>query len=77
MEIMSGLNHSSIQRLSVWENVSEKFKETFETLEVLMKGQGNFKHYRESVGARKEPVLPYLGTNFSFSFVNIFLTQSS
>lgn len=64
MEIMSGLNHSSIQRLSVWENVSEKYKETFDSLDVLMKAQGNFKNYREALSLRKEPILPYLGLFF-------------
>lgn len=61
MEILSGLNHSAIQRLGFWDNIKEKYKQTFESLEVLMRGQGNYKNYRQLLECRKEPILPYFG----------------
>lgn len=68
MEIMSGLNNSSIQRLKrLWGSISERSRKTFDDLEELMSGQHNFKNYYTEIAKRPLPLLPYFGI-FNLNF---------
>jgi hypothetical protein len=50
MEILGGLNNSSVQRLKkVWELVPEKSRDQFQRLEELMEAKQNYKNYREHI----------------------------
>lgn len=69
---MLGLNHNSIQRLkSLWELVSDKAREQWRQMDILMSPQHNFRHYRRELKQRKQPVLPYFGIYLrDFTFIN-------
>jgi len=61
MEIVSGLNHSSISRLKIaWELVGSKIRERFERLDKVMDPRQNFKGYRDVLPGRKGAVFPYV-----------------
>ncbi len=50
MEVISGLNNSSVQRLkSVWKQLDEKTLQSFEELEELMDVKQNYKTYRDTI----------------------------
>ncbi len=68
----TGLNHNSVQRLKgLWERVSEKAREQWSEMDVLMSPQHNFRHYRRELKKRKAPVLPYFGIYLrDFTFIN-------
>jgi hypothetical protein len=68
----TGLNHNSVQRLKgLWERVSEKVREQWSEMDVLMSPQHNFRHYRRELKKRKAPVLPYFGIYLrDFTFIN-------
>jgi hypothetical protein len=68
----TGLNHNSVQRLKgLWEQISDKAREQWSEMDVLMSPQHNFRHYRHELKKRKAPVLPYFGIYLrDFTFIN-------
>ena len=68
----AGLNHNSVQRLKgLWERISDKAREQWSEMDVLMSPQHNFRHYRHELKKRKLPVLPYFGIYLrDFTFIN-------
>eukprot|EP01103_Thecamoeba_quadrilineata_P013308 TRINITY_DN3658_c0_g1_i2.p1 TRINITY_DN3658_c0_g1~~TRINITY_DN3658_c0_g1_i2.p1 ORF type:complete len:428 (+),score=38.72 TRINITY_DN3658_c0_g1_i2:47-1330(+) len=62
MEILSGINNVSVQRLKkMWSRIQVKYTQILEKLNGLMESDHNFKKYREDLHNRKGPTLPYLG----------------
>eukprot|EP01087_Luapelamoeba_hula_P007254 TRINITY_DN1766_c0_g1_i1.p1 TRINITY_DN1766_c0_g1~~TRINITY_DN1766_c0_g1_i1.p1 ORF type:complete len:560 (+),score=114.31 TRINITY_DN1766_c0_g1_i1:215-1894(+) len=65
MEVLAGLNLHPVQRLKeTWKGLSEKYRESMETLERLMENKQNYKNYRDRLARVQETgesALPYLG----------------
>eukprot|EP01100_Stratorugosa_tubuloviscum_P003131 TRINITY_DN1746_c0_g1_i1.p1 TRINITY_DN1746_c0_g1~~TRINITY_DN1746_c0_g1_i1.p1 ORF type:complete len:790 (-),score=247.11 TRINITY_DN1746_c0_g1_i1:3-2336(-) len=62
MEILSGLNNTSVQRLKrTWQAVSTREMQSYQVLQELMSNSMNFKNYREELKKSNGIALPYLG----------------
>jgi hypothetical protein len=60
MEIIAGLNFSSVKRLTpAWAKVSSKDRKVFEKLASRMAIHSNYKAYRQLFQKRAAPKLPY------------------
>jgi hypothetical protein len=60
MEIIAGLNFSSVKRLApAWAKVSSKDRKVFEKLASRMTIHNNYKAYRQLYQKRAAPKLPY------------------
>jgi len=64
MQLLSGLNNSSVRRLKkAWKGVSEKAKEQMVKLEAVMSHESNFRRYRDLLSSHlkeAQPTIPYL-----------------
>eukprot|EP01087_Luapelamoeba_hula_P021633 TRINITY_DN75_c4_g2_i3.p1 TRINITY_DN75_c4_g2~~TRINITY_DN75_c4_g2_i3.p1 ORF type:complete len:1301 (-),score=228.88 TRINITY_DN75_c4_g2_i3:392-4294(-) len=75
MEIISGLNHSTIQRLKrVWAMLPRKMRDIWNNFDELMNPRQNFAIYRKQLEKRRKnsvPLLPYFGLYMrDFTFIN-------
>jgi len=76
MEVISGINHSSISRLKLLDNIEDTIKEEFKNLEKVMETTKNFKNYHDEINIRKEnkqTLLPFFGLilrDITFSLEN-------
>eukprot|EP01119_Soliformovum_irregulare_P005828 TRINITY_DN17588_c0_g1_i1.p1 TRINITY_DN17588_c0_g1~~TRINITY_DN17588_c0_g1_i1.p1 ORF type:complete len:469 (+),score=98.33 TRINITY_DN17588_c0_g1_i1:97-1503(+) len=62
MEIMSGLNHFTVQRMhQLWGDLSAKYKKYFDEYEEMLSTANNFKNYNEQLATRTLPTLPHFG----------------
>jgi son of sevenless-like protein len=62
MEILSGLETASVQRLKqTWHNLPRKSWDMFEELTDLMSLPQNFKKFRQQINALSPPCVPYIG----------------
>eukprot|EP01133_Synstelium_polycarpum_P017494 gene17494-20872_t len=64
MEILSGLQNSSVFRLSkTWEKIESKplLKNMYDEMILLMSNKNNFKDYRAALHSVHPPCIPYLG----------------
>jgi len=62
MAFIGGINNAAIQRLR-WTrtSMSKPAQETLEKFEKLMKSEGNYKAYRETLQNVNPPAIPYIG----------------
>jgi len=63
MEVLSGLNNHSIQRLKkLWNSILEKYRKKFQMLDELMNPFSNFKNYNNEINEKSlQAVLPHFG----------------
>lgn len=62
--LQKGINHSSISRLKLLDNIEDTIKEEFKNLEKVMETTKNFKNYHDEINIRKEnkqTLLPFFG----------------
>lgn len=79
MQIISGLNQSSVQLLDyLWKNQSQKMQAKWKTMNDVMDPRANFSNYRQKILERQTEgkfTIPFLGTNqilFCLFFSNNF-----
>ncbi|KAF2073684.1 hypothetical protein CYY_005001 [Polysphondylium violaceum] len=62
MEIISGLNNSSVSRLKeTWKSLPTRYTNSFNQLQNFLKTDENWKLYRQAVKSKEVPCLPYMG----------------
>ncbi len=70
MEILSGLNQCSVQRLKgLWRSLPQRYRNTFQMLEKVMDPRFNFATYRSELRKREAPILPYFGMAIRYRLV--------
>jgi len=62
MEIISGLNNSSVSRLrETWKSLPTRYTNSFNQLQNFLKTDENWKPYRQALKTKELPCLPYMG----------------
>ncbi|KYQ92815.1 Ras guanine nucleotide exchange factor [Tieghemostelium lacteum] len=62
MEIISGLNNSSVSRLKeTWKNLPSSYFKSLNQMQNFLNTNENWKFYRQALKSRQIPCLPYLG----------------
>ena len=71
LEIMGGLNNTSVRRLTAWSALPEKYHNMYNRLSEIVNPAQNWKNYRPLIERESQACIPYVGLFLSdLTFIN-------